>query len=271
MSRNKSHVPLFAIFVLLFAQTYLYAQGGLPVGLQDVGIDQKLNAQIPLDLEFRNEQGEKVQLKHYFHGKPVILSLVYYECPMLCTYVLNGMVRALKPLSFNPGKEFEIITVSFNSEEDSKLAAQKKSVYLQEYGRPEASSGWHFLTGDADSIRQLTKAVGFKYKYDPKDRQFAHASGIMVATPEGKLSHYFYGVEYSTRDLRLALVEASENKIGSKVDQLLLFCFHYDPSVGKYSAYATNLIRMGGILTVLGIGLFVINSLKKERSTKKST
>lgn len=263
---NNKHLTSWAVFVwLLCVSAIASAQTGIPVALQDVGIDQKLNGQVPLDLEFRNENGDKVRLKEYFGNKPVILSLVYYECPMLCTYVLNGLVRSLKPISFNPGKEFEIVTVSFNPEETADLAAQKKAVYLNEYGRPGASQGWHFLTGSAESIRQLTKAVGFKYKYDPKDKQFAHASGIMVVTPEGKLARYLYGVEYSARDIRLALVEASQNKIGTPADQLLLFCFHYDPTVGKYSANATNFVRLGGILTVLGLGVFIVIAIRRER------
>jgi protein SCO1 len=267
---NNKHLTFCAVFVwLLCVCAIASAQTGIPVALQDVGIDQKLNGQVPLDLEFRNENGDKIRLKEYFGKKPVILSLVYYECPMLCTYVLNGLVRSLKPISFDPGKEFEIVTVSFNPEETADLAAKKKAVYLNEYGRPEASKGWHFLTGDAESIQQLTKAVGFKYKYDPKDKQFAHASGIMVVTPEGKLARYFYGVEYSARDIRLALVEASQNKIGTPADQLLLFCFHYDPTVGKYSANATNFVRLGGILTVLALGIFIAVSLKKENPGAK--
>lgn len=266
---NK-HLTFCAVFVwFLCVNPIASAQTGIPIALQDVGIDQKLNSQVPLDLEFRNENGDKVRLKDYFGKKPVILSLVYYECPMLCTYVLNGLVKSLKPISFDPGKEFEIVTISFNPEDTATLASQKKAVYLAEYGRPDASRGWHFLTGNSESIRQLTKAVGFKYKYDPKDKQFAHASGIMVATPEGKLARYFYGVEYSSRDIRLALVEASQNKIGTPTDQLLLFCFHYDPTVGKYSANATNFVRLGGILTVLALGIFIAVSLKKEKPGAK--
>ncbi len=266
MSRNnKSFLSASVSLWSVLLAGSLFAETGVPVALQDVGIDQKLNAQVPLNLEFRDESGKAVTLKDYFGKKPVILSLAYYECPMLCTYVLNGLVKSLKPLSFDAGNEFEILTVSFDPRDTHQLAASKKSVYLKEYGRPNAGNGWHFLTGDSESIRRLTEAVGFKYKYDPKDNQFAHASGIMVLTPEGKLARYFYGIEYSSRDIRLALVEASQNKIGSAVDQLLLFCFHYDPTAGKYSAAATNFIRLGGILTVLGLSLFIVTAIRRER------
>jgi protein SCO1 len=263
--KNKFTICVFATVWLILESISLFAETGLPLALQDVGIDQKLKAQIPLNLEFSDESGKKVKLEKYFCKRPVILSLAYYDCPMLCTYVLNGLVRSLKPLSFNVGEQFEVLTVSFDPKETSRLAAEKKLMYLKEYGRLNAENGWHFLTGDVESIRQLTSSVGFKYKYDPKDGQFAHASGIMVVTPEGKLARYFYGIEYSSRDIRLALIEASQNKIGSRVDQLLLFCFQYDPTTGKYSAYATNIVRLGGVLTVLALGFFVITSLRKEK------
>jgi protein SCO1/2 len=270
MLRNRFLKSGIAGLLYLFcAISAANASTAVPVILQEVGIDQKLNESIPLGLEFRDESGKTVRLSDYFGKKPVILSLAYYECPMLCTYVLNGLVRSLRPLSFNVGNEFEMITVSFDPTETSQLAAAKKAVYLKEYGRTGAESGWHFLTGDAEPIRQLTKAVGFKYKYDAQDKQFAHASGIMVLTPEGKLARYFYGIEYPSRDLRLALVEASQNKIGSRADQLMLYCFRYDPTTGKYSAYATNFVRLGGILTVIGLSFFVISSLKKEKRKTK--
>lgn len=269
-TNNRLLRTTVSLWLILFAGL-LFAETVVPAALQDVGIDQKLNAQVPLNLEFRDESGKAVMLRDYFGKKPVILSLAYYECPMLCTYVLNGLVKGLRPLSFDAGNEFEILTVSFDPRETHQLAASKKSVYLKEYGRSKAAAGWHFLTGNSESIRKLTDAVGFRYKYDPKDNQFAHASGIMILTPEGKLARYFYGIEYSSRDIRLALVEASQNKIGSPVDQLLLFCFHYDPTVGKYNAVATNFIRLGGILTVLALGLFVVTSLRKEKIKDKKS
>jgi protein SCO1/2 len=232
------------------------APSGLPRALTDVGIDQKLNEQLPLDLVFRNENGEDVKLGSYFGKKPVVLSLVYYQCPMLCNQVLNGMVTAFKVMAFKPGEEFDVVTVSFDPRETPGLAASKKKTYvdyLPEAKRAGAASGWHFLTGDEASIKRITDAVGFRYHWDQATEQFAHASGIFVATPQGKLARYFYGIEYAPRDLRLGLIEASENKIGSPVDQLLLYCFHYDPATGKYGAAVMNLMRAGGVVTVIAI------------------
>ncbi|MGH9971250.1 MAG: SCO family protein [Pyrinomonadaceae bacterium] len=227
---------------------------GLPKALREVSIEQKLDAQLPLDLVFHNEQGEAVRLGDYFGKKPVVLSLVYYQCPMLCTQVLNGMVSAFKVLSFKAGEEFDVVTVSFDPRETPTLAAAKKKTYvgyLPEAKRGPAANGWHFLTGDSESIKRLTDAVGFHYHFDEATNQFAHASAIMVSTPEGKLARYFYGIEYSPKDLRLGLIEASENKIGSPVDQLLLYCYHYDPATGKYGAVVMNMIRVGGIATLI--------------------
>ncbi len=211
---------------------------------------------------FRNENGEQVKLGDYFGKKPVVLSLVYYECPMLCTQVLNGMVSAFKVLSFKAGEEFDVVTVSFDPRETPSLATAKKKTYvgyLPEAKRSSAARGWHFLTGDSESIKQLTEAVGFHYNFDETTNQFAHASAIMVATPEGKLARYFYGVEYSPKDLRLGLVETSQNKIGSPVDQLLLFCYHYDPATGTYGARVMRAIRVGGIATLFAmVALFFV-------------
>ncbi len=232
------------------------APSGLPNALNGVGIDQKLNEQLPLDLVFRNENGENVKLGSYFGKKPVVLSLVYYQCPMLCNQVLNGMVTAFKVMAFQPGEEFEVVTVSFDPRETPALAAAKKKTYvdyLPEARRSSAASGWHFLTGDEASIKRITEAVGFRYHWDKATNQFAHASGVFVATPAGKLARYFYGIEYAPRDLRLGLIEAAENKIGSPVDQLLLYCFHYDPATGKYGAAVMNLMRLGGVVTVIAI------------------
>jgi protein SCO1/2 len=255
-----------AIFVLLSCFGLSSADNALPPMLQDVGIDQRVNSQLPLNLTFKDENGKNVQLQQYFNShKPVILTLVYYECPMLCTEVLNGLLKSLKVISLNVGKDFDVVTVSFDPGETPKLASEKKTAYLHAYNRSGANSGWHFMTGNPDSIKSLTKAVGFRYNYDPKSDQFAHGAAIMVITPQGKISNYFYGVEYSARDLRLALVEASKGKIGTIRDQILLFCFHYDPSTGKYSAYALNLVRLGGILTVIGLGIFIY----ANRGTKK--
>jgi protein SCO1 len=232
------------------------APSGLPKALNDVGIDQKLNGELPLDLVFHNERGETVRLGDYFGKKPVVLSLVYYQCPMLCNQVLNGMVTAFRVMAFQPGQEFEVVTVSFDPRETAALAAAKKNTYinyLPESRRVDANNGWHFLTGDEANIRRLTDAVGFRYHFDEASNQFAHASAIYVTTPQGKLARYFYGIEYAPRDLRLGLIEAAENKIGSPVDQLLLYCYHYDPATGKYGAAIMNLMRLGGIVTLIAI------------------
>lgn len=237
----------------------------LPGPLRQVGIDQRLNEQVPLGLVFRDEEGREVELGKYFGAKPVILSLVYYDCPMLCTQILTGLVGSLKALKFSVGDEFTVVTVSFDARETPELARAKKEGYLTRYGREGAAQGWHFLTGDQASIDALTQAVGFRYAWDEQTKQFAHASGIMVLTPEGKLSRYFYGVEYSPKDLRLGLVEASANKIGSPVDQLLLFCYHYDPATGKYGFVIMNAIRVLGVATFLGLALLIIILKRRER------
>ncbi|MCH5374305.1 MAG: SCO family protein [Planctomycetes bacterium] len=237
--------------------------------LQDVGIDQRLDEQVPLDLPFVDETGKPVKLGDYFDGKPVILVLAYYRCPMLCTLVLNGVVEGMSKIPLVLGKDFRVVTVSFDPRETHELAAVKRKNYLKKYGRPGAADGWHFLTGKQDAIRRLTKAVGFRYVYDKKDDQFIHASGIMILTPTGKISRYLYDVHYSGRDLRLALVEASANKIGSPADQVLLYCFHYDPSAGKYTASVMNFIRLGGVLTMLGIGALVSFLVIVQRRMKK--
>lgn len=238
----------------------------VPPQLKEVGIDQRLHNQVPLCLEFKDESGAVVRLGDYFGGKPVLLTLVYYECPMLCTQILNGVVSCLKPLSFTPGKEFTIVTVSFDPRETPPLAERKKASYLERYGRPESAAGWHFLTGREEEIRRLTDAVGFRYRFDPVTGQYAHASGIMVLTPQGRLSRYFYGIEYAPRDLRLGLIEASSGKIGNPVDQVLLYCYHYDPTTGKYGAVVMNIIRAGGLLTFVGIALAIFILNRKGRA-----
>jgi protein SCO1/2 len=242
---------------------------GLPPALRDVAIEQKLDQQLPLDLVFRDEGGQPVKLGQYFGKKPVVLSLVYYDCPMLCTQVLNGMVTAFRVLPFRIGKEFDVVTVSFDPRETASLAAAKKKTYvgyLPQTMQAGADSGWHFLTGDQASIAQLTDAVGFRYHWDEATKQFAHASAIMMATPQGKLSRYYYGIDYSARDMRLGLIESAQNKIGSPVDQLLLYCYHYDPATGKYGAVVMNMIRLGGIATIIGIVIMLL--LLKRRSPK---
>jgi protein SCO1/2 len=253
---------MFLLAVL--CATTVFGQSRSPAPLEGVDVDQRLNSQVPLDAIFKTENGKEVALRELFRGKPVILTLVYYECPMLCTQVLNGLVSSLRPVTFTPGNEFDIITVSFDPGETPQLATSKKEAYLKDYGRTGAAKGWHFLTGSLESITRLTNSVGFQYKYDEKTDQYAHASAIMVLTPEGKLSRYFYGIDYSSRDVRWALVDASEKKIGTLADKVLLYCFHYDPTLGKYSAHALNLVRLGGILTLLLLGGFILKNRKKN-------
>lgn len=234
---------------------------------QGVSFEQKLNAQVPLDCSFRDETGQTVRLGDYFTDKPVILVLAYYRCPQLCTQVLNGLVQAILEIDAKPNKDYRILTVSFDARETPKLAAAKKRVYVEErYGRPGGVEAWHFLTGDEKSIKSLTDAVGFHFRYDPKFDQFAHASGIMVLTPQGRVSRYLYGIEYNPRDLELSLVEASSNKIGTPTDYFLLLCFlHYDETLGKYTPAVLKMVRVGGVLTVLGIVLMVGLMLRSER------
>jgi protein SCO1/2 len=238
---------------------------GMPELLQEVGLDQKLNAQLPLNLTFKDESGRTVKLADYFGRRPVILTLNYFECPMLCTEVLNGLTGALTTLNLSIGKDFDVVTVSFDPRDTPALASAKKANYVRRYRRDGAETGWHFLTGNEPEISMLTRAVGFRYAYNKAVGQFAHASGIMVVTPEGRLSHYFYGIEYAPRDLRLALVEAGDHKIGSPVDQLLLACFHYDPASGKYSLAVMRMVRMGGVATLLVIGGAVVMLRRRER------
>ena len=236
-----------------------------PALLRDVGLDQNLNRQIPLNLAFRDERGQTVELGQFFGRKPVILTLVYYQCPMLCTEVLNGLVRTMRQTPLELGRDFTVVTLSIDPKEGPELAATKHKVYTDLYNRPNDSSGWHFLTGDEPEIRKLADAVGFRYAYDPKSGQFAHASGIMLLTPEGKLSRYFYGIEYPERDLRLGLVEASQEKIGTPVDRILLYCFHYDPSTGKYGLLISRVIAISGALTVLGMTLLIVGLFRREK------
>jgi protein SCO1/2 len=239
-----------------------------PPLLRGVGIDQNLNQQVPLDLPFQDEAGRSVKLGDYFGKKPVVLSLVYFSCPMLCTTAENGLLESLKDLKFDVGKEFEVLTVSFDPADKPPVANAKKSLYAGLYGRPGADKGWHFLTGNETAIRRLTEAVGFHYDYDPKTRQFAHATGIVVLTPEGKISRYFYGIHYPSGDLRLALVESSHNKIGSPVDQVLLFCCQYDPAVGKYGLIISRIFQLAGAITVVSLGTFMLVMFRHDRQAR---
>jgi protein SCO1 len=248
------------------------AASGKPRILEKVTIEQRLNEQVPLDLLFRDESGREVRLGEYFGKKPVVLSLVYYSCPQLCNQVLNGMTSSLRTLSaFSIGKEFDVVTVSFDARETPELAAEKKKPYIQWYKRDGAAEGWHFLTGDKAAIDRLAEAVGFHFEYDPQTDQFAHASGIMITTPGGRLARYFYGIEYAPKDLRLGLVEASDGKIGSPVDQLLLYCFHYDPATGKYGPIVINMIRLGGIVTIVGMIALVLILRRRGPGHKRAS
>lgn len=228
------------------------SSAGLPPALLNVGFEPPLNGQIPLDLGFRDEAGRDVRLRDYFgQQKPVLLALVYYACPMLCNQVEQGVVGSLKMLSFNPGRDYDVVFVSFDPSESPGMAAQKKESAMSHFGRRETAAGWHFLTGSQDSIAALTKAANFRYSFDAKSGIFAHASGIMLLTPDGRISRYFYGVEYPSRDVRLGLVDASAGKIGTPIDHLLLYCFQYDPSTARYSATILRVVRLGGIATIL--------------------
>jgi len=238
-----------------------------PPGLKDVGIEQNLNEQIPPDLVFRDETGKAVRLGDYFGRKPMILNLVYYRCPMLCGEVLSGLASALRVLKFDVGNQFDVLTVSFDPHETPEIAAAKKAEYLKRYGRAGAAGGWHFLTGPPESIAALTKAAGFQYHYDSSSGQFAHATAIMILTPAGKISQYYYGVEYAPKDLRLGLIQASGEKIGNLVDEVLLYCYHYDPATGKYGAVITRILRLAGLATMLGIGL-LIAIMSRQRSVR---
>lgn len=230
---------------------------GLPRALQDIGIKQKLGEQLPLETEFKNENGELIKLGRIFEsGRPVILAFVYYECPMLCNEVLNGLSGSLKGISLDAGKDFDVVAISFDARENDKpdLAKNKKASYMERYGRPGSEKGWHFLTGTQESIDAVTKSAGFSYRWDEKSEQFAHAGGVMVVTPQGKMSRYFYGIDYSPRDIKLGVIESAENRIGNAADQMLLYCYHYDPATGKYGLAILSIIRIGAVLTLLGMG-----------------
>ena len=240
-------------------------QQALPGPLAEVGYDQRLGESVPLDLEFTDETGHVVALGDFFGERPVILALVYYECPMLCTMVLNGLTTSLRAIDFDPGSEFEVVVVSFDSREGALAAAKTRETWLERYGRPGTEDGWHFLTGDEASIRRLTDSVGFRFVYVEEDDQFAHAAGILALTPQGRLARYYYCIEYSARDIRLGLIEAADEKIGTMVDQVLLYCFHYDPNTGTYSAAAMNLVRLGALVTLLALGIFLLLNWRRDR------
>jgi protein SCO1/2 len=238
----------------------------LPAALQGVDFEQRLGADLPLDAVFTDSQGRERRLGDFFGDRPVLVSLVYYECPMLCSLVLNGVVSSLRAVDFDAGDAFDVVIVSFDSRETHTLAAAKKENYVKSYGRDNAAAGWHFLTGNEENIARLAEAIGFRWQYDEESDEFAHSAGIVVATPEGVVSRYFYGIDFPPRDLRLGLVEASDSKIGNLADRVLLFCFHYDPETGRYSVATLNAVRAGGVLTVGLLAAFVLTALRRERS-----
>lgn len=229
------------------------------------GLEQKLDAQVPLDTVFRDEHGRTVPLRSFFHGKPMILALAYYECPNLCTLVLNGVLQTAQELRFDAGKEYEIVVLSFDSRELPALAAAKKQIYVQRYGRAGAADGWHFLTGEQSAIAQIAERVGYRFAYDEATRQFAHPSAIMILTPTGKIARYFPGIEYPPRDVRLALLEASQERVGSLADRLFLLCFHYNPATGKYGLLIGHVIQAAGIGTATALAAYILLMLRRER------
>jgi protein SCO1/2 len=237
-----------------------------PEQLKGIGFDQKLDEQLPLDLTFRDETGRSVRLGEFFGSKPVMIVPVYYECPMLCSQTLQGVVGSLKAVSFNAGAEFEVIAVSFDPTETPAQAAKRKDMYARKYGRAGAEKGFHFLTGDEKAVKRLMAAMGFRYAWDAKSKQYAHAAGIMITTPEGRISRVFYGIEFAPRDLRLGLIEAADRKIATPVDQVLLYCFHYDPATGKYSTIVMNVLRLAAGATVLMLSGMVLLFIRRERS-----
>jgi protein SCO1/2 len=240
-------------------------QNGAPSPFQRLGFDQLVGKQVPAELVFRDEAGRTVHLGDYLGKRPLVLALVYFRCPMLCPLTLAGLTRSLKGLSFDAGHEYDVLVVSFDPRDTPALAAAAKRDALVRYGRPETAGGWHFLTGDAEPIRRLTRSVGFRYFYDERAQQFAHAAGIVVLTPGGAASRYLYGIDFPPRNVRLGLVEAAGNRLGTPLDQVLLYCFHYDPVQGKYSAVTLNIVRLSAILCVVGLGLMIVLLRRREQ------
>jgi protein SCO1/2 len=269
MSYN-SPVSLFFMLVWLLVLGTLgiqpaYAHGPSDDPLQAVAFEQKLDTQVPLSFTFQDEQGNSAPLSHYIDNRPAVLVFAYYECPNLCSLVLESVVKNLKELSFDIGDEFNVITISIDPSETPAQATTAKNKYIESYGRPGASDGWHFLTGNHEAIDQLTAATGFEYAYDAEQDQYAHAAGLIILTPQGRISRYLYGLDFPSRDLRLGLIDASANKIGTWVDQVLLRCYRYDPVIGRYTPIAMNILRIAGLLTVLVIGGAMVVMLRQER------
>jgi protein SCO1/2 len=277
--KNNSSFAVLLAVMLLAASAAAQMNNGImappantrPPRLENVGIEQHLDTQVPPDLTFRDETGKTVKLGDYFGHKPLILNLVYYNCTMLCGEALAGLSSAMRLIKFDVGNEFDVITVSFDPRETPEMAAAKKKDYVGRYGRANAAAGWHFLTGEPESINALTKAVGFQYQYDAKTNQYAHATAIMVLTPQGRISRYFYGVDFPPKDLRMGLVEASQGKIGNAVDAVLLYCYHYNPETGKYGAMVANILRLAAVATILFMGIFLFILWRLDLSVMKKT
>ena len=277
---HRLQIPLIATALIALATTAsgrAQNPGPPPIGVDDkermgtildrVGFDQKLGGVVPLDAEFRDENGRAVKLGDYFGKRPVVLDLVYYQCPLLCTQTLNGLTRSLKPLAPSIGKDFEVLTVSISPEEGPEMSRLKKAGYLKRYGRPgpEAAAGWHFLTGKKDQIDRLARSVGFRYNYNPRTRLYAHAAGIVVLTPEGKISRYFYGIDYPAKDLQFALVESSSGKVGTPIARILLLCYDYDAASGKYTLAILRLVRVFGGATAVGLAAYMALMFRRDR------
>ena len=268
-----------ATVVVSLASPMVSAQGGRPLSvpppgkaaseqipiLKEVGIDQKPNAQLPLDTRFVDEAGADVALRQYFGPRPVVLALVYYGCPMLCTQVLNGLAGSLQGMSYTVGQEYDVVVISFDPGETPAMAAERKKDFMRRYLREANAANIHFLTGRDESIRAVANTIGFRYAYDEAIGQYAHPAAITVLTGDGRVSRYLYGVEFAPRDLKLALVEASEGRIGTVVEQAMLFCYHYDPETGKYGFVIMNIVRAAGALTVLLLGGSIFVALRRER------
>jgi protein SCO1/2 len=262
---------LLVALLLLIVMPAPAQENTLPSELEGVGVEERLGSPINLNLEFTAENGYQVPLRQFFQsGRPVVLNLVYYRCPMLCNLVLNAQTRVLRDLQWSAGQEFDIVTVSIDPQEMFNLAQAKKKWHLEQYGRPTASQGWHFLTDYQGNAKRLADQVGFKYKWDARTEQWAHAAAIMVLTPDGRVSRYLYGVQYRDRDMRLALTEASEGKLGTMGDKLLLYCFHYDPAAKSYVPFARNIMKAGGVLTVLVLGTFITIMWRRDRGRNAS-
>ena len=278
-NKSISAAGILLAAILLVASAWAQMNNGIlsppastrPPRLENVGIEQRLDAQVPPDLTFRDDAGKVVKLGYYFGHKPMILNLVYYNCTMLCGEALAGLASAMRLVKFDVGNEFDVITISFDPRETPEMAAVKKKDYVARYGRANAAAGWHFLTGQAESINALTKAVGFQYQYDAKTNQYAHATAIMVLTPQGRISRYFYGVDFPPKDLRMGLVEASQGKIGNAVDAVLLYCYHYDPETGKYGAMVGNILRLAAAATILMLGTFLFILWRLDLSVTRKT